>query len=73
MGVGSGGREGPCSPWIFIHGTDIVDRDLIVLFFVLFLYFSVFFLLPPPPEKCLPTPLAKINKVPQAGFLEQFN
>jgi len=29
MGVGSGGR-GPCPPSIFIHGTNIVDRGLIV-------------------------------------------
>jgi len=35
MGVGSGG-QGACPPWIFIHGTNIVDRDLKVLFFGLF-------------------------------------
>jgi len=35
MGVGSGGR-GPWPSWIFIQGTDIVDRGLIVLFFDLF-------------------------------------
>jgi len=29
----------PPPPWIFIHGTDIVDRGLIVLFFGLFLLF----------------------------------
>jgi len=34
MGVGSGERG--CTPWIFIHDTDFVDRDLIVLFFGLF-------------------------------------
>jgi len=33
MGVGSKGRA---PPRIFIHGTDIVDRGLIVLFFGLF-------------------------------------
>jgi len=31
----------------FIHGTDIEDRGLVVLFFVLFLLFSVFFTLAP--------------------------
>jgi len=39
MGVGSGG----VGPWIFIHGPDIVNRGLIVLFFDLCLLFSVFF------------------------------
>jgi len=29
---------GACPPWIFIHGTDIVDRDLALKW-----YFSVFF------------------------------
>jgi len=40
MGVGSG-----CSPpWIFEHGTNIIDRDLKVLFFDVFLlFFSLFF------------------------------
>jgi len=44
----AGGR-GPWPSWIFIHGTDMVDRGLIVLFFGLFLLFSVFLLLPFPP------------------------
>jgi len=44
MGVGSG-EQGAVAPWIFKHGPDIVDRGLIVLFFGLFCYFSVFFLL----------------------------
>jgi len=43
MGVGNGRQEGAVAPWIFIHGTDIVDRGLIVLFSVFFCYFSVFF------------------------------
>jgi len=45
MGVGSGGQGGARtpSPWIFIHGTDIV---LIVLFFGLLLFFVA--PLPPP-------------------------
>jgi len=30
------GRRAVPSPWIFIHGTDIVVRGLIVLFFGLF-------------------------------------
>jgi len=42
MGVGSGGHEGMPS-WIFIHGTNIVDSCLIVLFLGLFCYFLVFF------------------------------
>jgi len=42
----AGGRG---SLWIFIHGTDIVDRGLKVLLFSLFLnYFLVFFPLAPP-------------------------
>jgi len=49
MSVGSGdkgGGEAWPTPWIFIHDTDIVDRSLIVLFFV---FFSVASLLPLPP------------------------
>jgi len=36
MGVGSVEQEGS---WIFIHGTDIVDRGLIVLFCGLFFHY----------------------------------
>jgi len=36
------------APWIFIHGTDIVNKGLIMLFFSLFCYFSVFFSVGPP-------------------------
>jgi len=44
MGVGSEGQGGPCpSPLYFIHGSNIVDRGLKVLFFDLFCYFSVLF------------------------------
>jgi len=43
---GAGGR-GP--PWIFKHGTNIVDRGLNVLFFGLFCYFSDVFPLAPSP------------------------
>jgi len=63
MNVDNGGQRGR-PPYIFIHDTDIADRDLIVLFFGLFSYFSVlaifsvffpifrsFFRLPPPPWK----------------------
>jgi len=40
MGVGSGGQGGAVPlPWIFKHGTNIVDRGLKVLFFGLFLLF----------------------------------
>jgi len=35
------GAGAPCPPWIFIHGTDIVDSGLIVLFFRIFLLFFV--------------------------------
>jgi len=47
MGVGSGGQGGTVPPWIFIHGTDIIDRAIfrsfLVLFFGLFLlFFGVF-------------------------------
>jgi len=49
-------------PWIFIHGTDIVDRSLIVLFFGLFCYFSVFFPLPSLPlEIFLQMPLTVLS------------
>jgi len=40
MGVGSGGQGGAGGgawfPWIFIHGTNVVDRGLKVLFSSLF-------------------------------------
>jgi len=42
------GRAVP-SPWIFKHGTNIVDRGLKMLFFRPFLlFFGLFFPLPPP-------------------------
>jgi len=53
MVVGSGGEGGRSSPWIFIHGKNIVDRSLKVLFFCLFCYFSVFFFIAPLPWKRL--------------------
>jgi len=34
------------APLIFIHGTNVVDRGLIVLFSVMFCYFSVFYIFP---------------------------
>jgi len=34
--------------WIFKHGTNIVNRDLKVLFFGLFCYFLVFISVAPP-------------------------
>jgi len=36
MGVGSGGQGSRGPPWIFKHGTNIVDRGLKVLFFGIF-------------------------------------
>jgi len=50
MGVGSGRQGGRAPPpWIFILGTDIVDKGLIVLFIGLFLLFSVIFSVASPP------------------------
>jgi len=49
MGVGSGRQRGPCPlpPRIFIHGTNIVDRGLKVLFFGLkVLFFGLFSVTP---------------------------
>jgi len=63
MGVGSEGQGSRGSTWIFIYGTDIVDRGLIrvVLFFGLFCYSAIFrsffFVAPPPLEIFLLTPL----------------
>jgi len=45
MGVGCGGVP---LPWIFIHGSNIVDRDIKVLFFGVILLFFGLFLVPPP-------------------------
>jgi len=65
MGVGSEGqgKEGPCPTWIFIHGTNIVDRGLKVLYFGLFLLFFDLFSVGPPLENFLPTPLAALAAV----------
>jgi len=47
MVVGSGVRERRGLPWIFIHGTNIVNRGLKVLFFGVFLqFFGLFFAAP---------------------------
>jgi len=43
MGVGTGGQKSRGHPWIFMHGTNLVDRGLKGLFFGLFWYFPVFF------------------------------
>jgi len=42
------GRGGPWPPWIFIHGTNIVDRGLIVPFFGIFMQFCNLFSRCPP-------------------------
>jgi len=47
MGVRSGG-QGSVTPWIFIHGTDKVERALMVLFFGLVCF-------------CCPSPLENIS------------
>jgi len=39
MGVGSGGQGEPWPPWIFIYGTNIVDRGFKSAIFWLFLLF----------------------------------
>jgi len=46
-----GRRQGEVlAPWIFIHGTNIVDRGLKLLFFGLFLLFCFFFRCPTHPS-----------------------
>jgi len=69
MGVGSGGGSA-VAPWIFIHGTDIVDRGLIVVFFglspsgrgLIVLFFGFISDAPPPPlENFLPTLLVPVG------------
>jgi len=62
MDVGSLGQGKAVPPtWILLHGTDIVDRGIIVLFF------GLFSLPPPPLEIFLSTPLrlqgARTNKI----------
>jgi len=47
MGVGIGGQGGRGRPWIFKHGTNIVDRGLKVLFSAFFYIFRSFFPLAP--------------------------
>jgi len=47
----AGGRGGVVLSWIFIHGTDILDRGSIVLFSVFFANFWFFSIAPPPPLK----------------------
>jgi len=55
MVVGSGRQEGGCVlNWIFIHGTNIADRGLIVLFF------GLFSVAPPPPRNFSPDALELI-------------
>jgi len=49
IGVGSGVREGPWPPWIYIDGTDKVERGLMVLFFGLVFTVGL-------PGNFLPTP-----------------
>jgi len=44
MAMAHGRRQQGGPSWIFIHGTDKVDRGFIALFFGLDCYFSVFFI-----------------------------
>jgi len=44
------GGWGAVPPWIFIHGTNTVDRGLKVLFFCVFAIFRSFFRWPPMEE-----------------------
>jgi len=53
MDVGRGGQEGRAPPWIFKHGTNIVDRGVKVLIFGLFLLFFGIFSVALPPRKRL--------------------
>jgi len=41
------GRAMPPTPWIFIHGTNIVDRGVKILFSAFFAIFRSFFGCPP--------------------------
>jgi len=75
MGVGSGGQWLPS--WIFIDGTNIIDRGLKVLFFGLFfrcphpgrglivlffgLFSVVFSVFPPPGNFSVPMPLVGLH------------
>jgi len=52
-------------PGIFIHGTDVVDRGLIVLFSVIFCYFSVLLRCLTPPEIFLLRPLLRYSFIHQ--------
>jgi len=72
MDVGSEGQGG-LGPWIFMHGTDIIDRGLIVLFFCLFCYFSVFFPLAPQETFCRSPSLGhKENTVYNSTTIEKW-
>jgi len=48
-----GAREAVAPPWIFKHGTNIVNRGLIVLFSAFFAIFRCFFPLALPPGRGL--------------------
>jgi len=50
MGVGSGGR---LPPWIFIHGTDIVEEGLAIFRSSFLLFLGIFSVAPIPPWKRL--------------------
>jgi len=65
MGVGSR-EQGGVPPWIFIRGTNIVDKGLKVLFSAFFCYFSVFFSVAPLP------PWKRLNSVIFRYFLTIF-
>jgi len=47
MGVGNGEQGGRGLSWIFIYGTNTVDKGLKVLFFGVLCYFLVFFFVAP--------------------------
>jgi len=57
-----GAEWGRGLPWIFILGTNTVDRGLKVIFFAVFYYFSVFFRCPLPPGKFSADALGNNNK-----------
>jgi len=51
MGVSSGGQGGVPPTWIFVHGTNLVNKGIVLFFGFFLLFFGLFFLAPHPPKK----------------------
>jgi len=47
MGVGSGGRRELFPLWIFIHGTYLVNKKIVLFFGLFLLFFDLFSVVPP--------------------------